>query len=51
MTSTSNIKKLSKRNTHAIGFNDAEYKLIVDKAAVAGLYPRQFIMMKIKEGK
>lgn len=47
MTSTST----KKRNTHAIGFNDEEYKLIVTKATAAGLYPRQYIILKIKESK
>lgn len=50
MTST-NVTKLQKRNTHHIGFNDAEFNLIVSKALEAGLYPRQFIMQKIKEAK
>lgn len=51
MTSTKTPKTKARRNTRAIGFNDAEYQLIVDKALAAGLYPRQFIMLKVKEGK
>lgn len=40
-----------KRNTHAIGFNDEEYAIIADKAKKAGLYPRQYIVMKAKADK
>lgn len=40
-----------KRNTHAIGFNDDEYALIVEKAKNVGLYPRQYLMMRIRADK
>lgn len=49
MTSTKTPKP--KRNTHAIGFNNEEYDLLVDKARKAGLYPRQYIMMRAKADK
>lgn len=43
-----NSKKKPNRNTHHIGFDDDEYALIVAKAKAAGLYPRQYIMSKVK---
>lgn len=41
----------ARRNTKNIGFNDAEYAEIVKAAAKAGLYPRQLILLKIREAK
>lgn len=40
-----------KRNTHAIGFNNEEYALIKQKAEAAGLYPRQYILMRAQADK
>jgi hypothetical protein len=37
-----------KRNTKAIGFSEEEYKEIVAKAKAMGVYPRQFIMLKVR---
>jgi hypothetical protein len=38
----------AKRNTKAIGFNEAEYAEIVKHANAVGLIPRQYIMLKIR---
>lgn len=38
-----------RRNTKAIWFNEEEYKAIVKGSKQMGIYPRQFIMLKIRE--
>lgn len=37
-----------RRNTRNIGFSEEEYKEIAAKAQKMGIYPRQYIMFKIR---
>lgn len=41
-------KTVPRRNTKNIGFNAEEYKEVVKAAKKAGMYPRQYIMYKIR---
>lgn len=38
-----------RRNTKNVGFSEDEYKEIVAKAKKKGIYPRQYIMLLVRE--
>lgn len=44
------VLKPDRRNKHYIGFDDSEWKEINSGAGKLGLYPRQYVMLKVKQG-